>query len=144
MGFDPIWWWAILSSLALGLGSCASGSMPLGKTDSSQEQLPKNTLAKNNKAAIQVVTTFLPITQFTKAVAGDRAQVTQLLPPNPAPHEYQVKPADVQTLAKADVLVQNGLEIEEFLDDLVKNAQNANLRTSRRKFFRITLGGLKN
>jgi zinc/manganese transport system substrate-binding protein len=74
------------------------------------------------------VTTFLPITQFTKAVAGDRAEVTQLLPTNVGPHDFQARPEDAQKLAKADVLVQNGLEMEEFLGDLVKNAGNANLK----------------
>jgi zinc transport system substrate-binding protein len=74
------------------------------------------------------VTTFLPMTQFTKAVAGDRAEVTQLLPTNVGPHDFQAKPEDVQKLAKADVLVQNGLEMEEFLEDLVENADNANLK----------------
>jgi zinc transport system substrate-binding protein len=78
---------------------------------------------------LQVVTTFVPVTQFTQAVAGDRAQVTQLLPPNIGPHDYQSKPEDVQKLAQADVLVQNGLEMEEFLGDLVKNAGNGKLKT---------------
>jgi zinc transport system substrate-binding protein len=78
---------------------------------------------------LQVVTTFVPMTQFTQAVAGDRAQVTQLLPPNIGPHDYQSKPEDVQKLAQADVLVQNGLAMEEFLGDLVKNAGNGQLKT---------------
>ncbi len=78
---------------------------------------------------LQVVTTFVPMTQFTQAVAGDRAQVTQLLPPTIGPHDYQSKPEDIQKLAQADVLVQNGLDMEAFLTDLVKNAGNAKLKT---------------
>jgi zinc transport system substrate-binding protein len=78
---------------------------------------------------LQVITTFAPMTQFTQAVAGDRANVTQLLPANIGPHDYQSKPEDVQKLAQADVLVQNGLEMEAFLDDLVKNAGNERLKT---------------
>jgi zinc transport system substrate-binding protein len=78
---------------------------------------------------LQVVTTFAPMTQFTQAVAGDRATVTQLLPPNIGPHDYQSKPEDVQKLAQADLLVQNGLDMEGFLTDLVKNAGNSKLKT---------------
>jgi zinc/manganese transport system substrate-binding protein len=77
---------------------------------------------------LQVVTTFLPITQFTKAVAGDRAEVTQLLPTNVGPHDFQARPEDAQRLAEADVLVQNGLEMEEFLEDLIANASNPDLQ----------------
>ena len=76
---------------------------------------------------LQVTTTFVPMTNFTKAVAGDRAQVTQLLPNNIGPHDYQAKPTDVQKLVSADVLVKNGLEMEAFLEDMVKNAENKNL-----------------
>jgi zinc transport system substrate-binding protein len=90
---------------------------------------PASNPAKQLPQKLQVVTTFVPMTQFTQAVAGDRAQVTQLLPPNIGPHDYQSKPEDVQTLAQADVLVQNGLDMEAFLTDLVKNAGNAKLKT---------------
>jgi zinc transport system substrate-binding protein len=83
--------------------------------------------AAASEDVLQVVTTFLPITQFTNAVAGDRAEVVQLLPTNVGPHEYQAKPGDVQAIANADVLVQNGLEMEFFLDDMIDNAGNAEL-----------------
>ncbi|QUY42584.1 metal ABC transporter solute-binding protein, Zn/Mn family [Acaryochloris marina] len=103
---------ALLSALAL--GSCASS--PSGESNSTQDD-----------SKLQVTTTFLPITNFTKAVAGDRAQVTQLLPNNIGPHDYQAKPEDIQKLAKADILVMNGLEMEAFLEDMVKNAGNSEL-----------------
>ncbi len=75
-----------------------------------------------------VVTTFVPITNFTQAVAGTRAEVIQLLPDNVGPHDYQAKPEDAGKLAKADVLVKNGLGMEDFLADLVKNAGQPTLR----------------
>lgn len=76
---------------------------------------------------LQIVTTFLPITNFTLAVVGDRAQVTQLLPPNVSPHDYQAKPQDVQRIAEADLLIENGLAVEEFLSDLIDSANNPDL-----------------
>jgi zinc transport system substrate-binding protein len=106
--------------IALSLGGCATNP----SSTSSESPQPPTAAADE----LQVVTTFLPITQFTKAVAGDRAEVTQLLPTNIGPHDFQAKPEDAQKLAKADVLVQNGLEMEEFLEDLVKNTGNANLK----------------
>jgi len=76
---------------------------------------------------IQVVTTFLPITQFTQAVAGDRAQVMQLMPANVGPHDFQAKPGDVQAISAADVVVENGLELERFLEDLIDSSGNTDL-----------------
>jgi zinc/manganese transport system substrate-binding protein len=113
---------AAMSAIALSLGSCATNT-PSGSESPQSDASPAATADE-----LQVVATFLPITQFTKAVAGDRAEVTQLLPTNVGSHDFQARPEDAQQLAKADVLVQNGLEMEEFLEDLVKNAGNANLK----------------
>lgn len=114
---------AVLSTIALSLGSCATNAP---STSSESPQSDASPVATADE--LQVVTTFLPITQFTKAVAGDRVEVTQLLPTNVGPHDFQARPEDVQRLTEADVLVQNGLEMEEFLEDLVANASNPDLQ----------------
>jgi len=75
----------------------------------------------------QVLTTFLPITLFTRAVAGDCATVTALIPPSTGPHDFQAKPGDLAALRQARVLVKNGLEMEGFLDKLVASAGNSQL-----------------
>lgn len=111
----------VVSAIALSLGSCATNAPTI---NSGAQQAQTSPSAKR----LVVVTTFIPITDFTKAVAGDRAEVTQLLPTNVGPHDYQAKPEDAQKLAKANVLVKNGLGMEEFLEDLVKNAGNPNLK----------------
>lgn len=75
----------------------------------------------------KIVTTFLPIYWFTKAVAGDVAEVEILVPPGTEVHEYQAKPENVKAIATANILVKNGLGLEEFLTETVKNAQNPKL-----------------
>ncbi len=76
----------------------------------------------------RVVTTFLPITLFTRAVAGDCAEVTALVPPASGPHDFQARPSDVAALRNARVLVKNGLGMESFLDRLVAGAENPDLK----------------
>jgi zinc transport system substrate-binding protein len=78
--------------------------------------------------AFQVVTTFLPITLFTRAVAGDCATVTPLIPASTGPHDFQAKPGDLTALRQARVLVKNGLEMESFLDKLVASSGNSQLK----------------
>jgi zinc transport system substrate-binding protein len=111
--------WATGLAMAIALSSCTATS-----GDPASEA---NTEANAETDTLQVVTTFLPMTNFAQAVAGDRAQVTQLLPLNVGPHDYQAKPQDAQRLASADVLIENGLSFEGFLKDLVANAGNADL-----------------
>ncbi|MBD2386759.1 metal ABC transporter substrate-binding protein [Cylindrospermum sp. FACHB-282] len=75
----------------------------------------------------KVVTTFLPVYLFTKAVAGDVADVEILVPPGTEVHDYQGTPENVKAIATANVLVKNGLGLEKFLEATVKNAQNPKL-----------------
>ena len=78
---------------------------------------------------LQVVTTILTSTLFTKAVAGDCAQVSSLLPVGADSHAYQARPQDVASLGKAQVLVINGLGMESFLEPVLKGAENKALIT---------------
>ena len=80
------------------------------------------------RPSLQVVTTFLPITLFTRAVAGDCATVRALIPPNLGPHDFQAKPGDLTALRQARVLVINGLQMEAFLQNLITAADNPTLK----------------
>jgi zinc/manganese transport system substrate-binding protein len=83
--------------------------------------------AQNNSSP-KIVTTFLPINLFTKAVVGDTGQVDILISPGTEVHDYQATPDDAKIIAQADVLVENGLGMEEFLESLVTNAGNSKLQ----------------
>lgn len=92
---------------------------------------PRTTQVQQTVASSQrlkVVATFLPMYLFTKAVVGETADVEILVPPGTEVHEYQATPANIQAIATANMLVKNGLGLEEFLEDTVKNAGNAQLK----------------
>jgi len=112
------------------LSGTASGLLLHGCTQSTPPQASATTQpsAANTEKKLRVVATFLPVYLFTKAVAGDVAQVDILIKPGTEVHEYQSTPADVQSLAQTDVVVKNGLGIEEFLDSTIKSAQNSKLK----------------
>ncbi len=83
--------------------------------------------AQNNSSP-KIVTTFLPVHLFTKAVVGDTGTVEILISPGAEVHDYQATPEDAKLLSQADVLVENGLGMEEFLSALVANAGNSQLK----------------
>jgi len=87
-----------------------------------EEATPAQKLPKT-----KVVTTFLPVYLFTKAVTGDVAEVDILVKPGTEIHDYQGTPANVKAIATANVVVKNGLGLEEFLSDTIKNAGNSQL-----------------
>ncbi len=71
---------------------------------------------------LRVVATFAPIYAFTQSVAGDAAEVEQLLPPGGEPHGFALSPKDIRKLARADVIVENGLGFEDWLDDALRTS----------------------
>lgn len=87
-----------------------------------EEATPAQKLPKT-----KVVTTFLPVYLFTKAVTGDVAEVDILVQPGTEIHEYQGTPGNVKAIATANVVIKNGLGLEEFLSDTIKNAVNSQL-----------------
>ena len=89
--------------------------------------LGTTTTAQNNDRP-KIVTTFLPVHLFTKAVVGNTGEVDILISPGMEVHDYQATPDDAKLLSEADVLVENGLGIEEFLSGLIANAGNSNLQ----------------
>ncbi len=70
----------------------------------------------------RVVATFLPMYLFTRGVMGDQGQLEVLVPPGSSAHEYQATPANAKAVSQADVVVMNGLDFEEFIEGLIKNA----------------------
>ncbi|HVP10729.1 MAG TPA: zinc ABC transporter substrate-binding protein [Phycisphaerae bacterium] len=74
-----------------------------------------------------VLCTTFPIYQITRNVAKDRNEVVvQLMLPAQlgCPHDYALTPQDMEKLAKATILVVNGLGMEEFLGAPVKKAND--------------------
>ncbi|MEF3169262.1 MAG: zinc ABC transporter substrate-binding protein [Deltaproteobacteria bacterium] len=70
---------------------------------------------------IEVLATTFPIHQITQNVIQGRDNVNlELMLPAQlgCPHDYALTPQDMQRLSKADILVINGLGMEEFLDDV--------------------------
>jgi ABC-type Zn uptake system ZnuABC Zn-binding protein ZnuA len=71
---------------------------------------------------VRVVATTTHAADLVRAVAGDRADVTGLLPANADPHEYEVRPGDVQALADADLVVRSGGDLDAWLEDAIESS----------------------
>ncbi len=88
--------------------------------------------AARDQAKGRVLCSVYPVYLLTQAVArGSDLQVQLMLPSNMGcPHDYSLSPEDMRKLATADVLVVNGLGLEEFLGEPVRKA-NPNVKTIR-------------
>jgi ABC-type Zn uptake system ZnuABC Zn-binding protein ZnuA len=62
------------------------------------------------------------VADFARNVGGDRVQVTSLLKPGVDAHDYEPSPADIDAIARADLVVQNGVGLEEWLGDTIASS----------------------
>ncbi|MFM9142899.1 MAG: metal ABC transporter solute-binding protein, Zn/Mn family [Bacteroidota bacterium] len=70
----------------------------------------------------RVVATTGFLADITHQIAGPSAIVISLLPQGSDPHRYDAVPNDTKILAEADLIVQNGLHLEGWLDKLITQA----------------------
>jgi|GEM_PF-848325 len=80
-----------------------------------------------NDDRFEVVASFYPLYFFSKEIAGDKGDVSMLIPDNAEPHTWEPKPSDIMKVDKADVFVYNGAGFEPWLGDLLKSSQNKKL-----------------
>jgi zinc/manganese transport system substrate-binding protein len=70
----------------------------------------------------RLVTSFFPLYCWTVNVAGELAEVENLLPPRAEPHEYAFTPSDARKLGGADLIVVNGLGLEAWLPKFLRSS----------------------
>ncbi len=85
-------------------------------------------LNSKNNDKIKIVATVFPLMEFAKAVAGDRGEVSLLLPPGAEIHTWQPRPSDIIRLSSSDIFVYIGSSLEPWVDDIVRSVRNPNLR----------------
>jgi zinc/manganese transport system substrate-binding protein/manganese/iron transport system substrate-binding protein len=71
---------------------------------------------------LNVVATTTQVADLAANVGGDRVQVTSLFKPNVDAHDYEPSPADIETIARADLVLENGAGLEEWLDDTIESS----------------------
>jgi zinc transport system substrate-binding protein len=73
------------------------------------QQQPQQQAGKDR---LVVVASFYPLYDFASHVAGDRAEVSVLMPPGVEPHDWEPSAGDVARARNADLLIINGAGFE--------------------------------
>jgi zinc/manganese transport system substrate-binding protein len=71
---------------------------------------------------LTVVATTTQAADFVRNIGGNAIAVTQVLAPNSDPHEYEVRPDDVRAVARADLVVRSGGDVDAWLADAIASA----------------------
>ena len=80
---------------------------------------------------ISIVTTSFPPYDFTRAVAGDSAEVTMLLDAGAEAHSYEPSPMDIAAIQNCDVFVYIGGEGEVWVDNILDSIDTDDMKIIR-------------
>ena len=69
--------------------------------------------------ALDVVVTIFPAYDFVRAVTGDLANVTMLLPPGAESHSYEPTPADILAVQNCDLFLYLGGESDTWVETIL-------------------------
>jgi ABC-type Zn uptake system ZnuABC Zn-binding protein ZnuA len=75
-----------------------------------------------SSVGLKVVATTTVFADLVRNVGGDRISVDPIIPAGAGPEDYEPKPDDARKLADADLIVSNGVGLDDFLDDLIEAA----------------------
>ena len=96
-------------------GASGGGAAPLGWSD----------VLTGGPDKLDVATTVAPISSIARNVGGDRIRLHGIVPDATNSHTFEPAPSDAQTLAKADLIVVNGLHLEQPTLDLAEASKAA-------------------
>ncbi|WP_339278111.1 metal ABC transporter substrate-binding protein [Paenibacillus sp. FSL W8-0426] len=117
-------------SLVLVLAGCGTKSNSAGSS-ASDNAASSTAEASTDDAAqkkLEIKTSFYPMYEFTRHVAGDLANVENLVPAGMEPHDWEPTAQDMAKLTEADVLVYNGAGLESWVGQALDSATGSNLK----------------
>jgi ABC-type Zn uptake system ZnuABC Zn-binding protein ZnuA len=84
-----------------------------------------STSGSHSSNAVTVVTTTSVFADIVRNVGGDLVNVTSLVPKGGDVHTFEPKPADIETVSKATLLIMNGLGLDDWLEKTITNASSS-------------------
>src|SRR6266700_1174658 len=89
---------------------------------------------------VRVVTTIPDLKSLTEAVGGDLVDVESLTRGTQNFHEAEVRPSMMLKPRRADLLIENGLELDAWVDVAVQGANNPSIIRGGRGRVEISRG----
>lgn len=86
---------------------------------------------KKTNARPVIVATVFPLQSIVGQLAGEWADVELLMPPGSSPHDFEPKPAQMEPLSRADLLVAVGLNLDGWADRAAQQVGRKDLRVIR-------------
>jgi len=81
-----------------------------------------------NRKKISVTTSIYPLYYFTSKIAGDKAEVKNIIPAGAEPHGYEPTAQEIARIETSDLLVLNGGPIEVWASKVKKQLEKSHVK----------------
>src|SRR5207244_12860487 len=78
--------------------------------------------ASSGSGKLEVVATTTQIGDWARVVGGPTVDVHQILQPNTDPYEYEPRPRDIEAVAGAKIVFENGRGLDHWMGKVVSQA----------------------
>lgn len=78
--------------------------------------------AQDTEGKFLIVTSASIFADMTQVISGDLVEVKSIVPIGGDPHIYEPTPSNVQLVARADLVLVNGLTFEGWVNELIENS----------------------
>ncbi|WP_139194286.1 metal ABC transporter substrate-binding protein [Bacillus sp. MUM 13] len=102
----------VLAAVLFALSGCQSSS---------------NENGREGNGKLKIVTTFYPMYDFAKNIAGNNASVKILIPAGVEPHDWEPSTKDLIDIQNADVFIYNGASMENWVNKVLQSINQKNL-----------------
>lgn len=109
---------------AMVISGCSTAEQASAPKTNSKPNTETNAAAKEpvpQQSKLKVVTSFYPLYEFSRQVAGDKAEVINLVPTGVEPHDWEPTAQDMKLIQEAGVFVYNGAGLESWTDKVLSS-----------------------
>ncbi len=99
----------LMLCLVLGTGGCSLSS-------------------EEDNGKLNIIATIFPQYDFARQIAGDKANVSMLITPGTESHSFEPTTSDMLDISKCDIFIYTGGESDSWIDDLLKNIDNPDMK----------------
>lgn len=112
---------AVAPSKKLAMSAAAVCALIL--TSCSEAEVESSQQAADDSAEPMVLTTFTVLQDMVSEVGGEHIEVRSITPEGAEVHEYDPTPSDIRNATEADLVLENGLGLEEWFEQFLQHAE---------------------
>ena len=88
---------------------------------------PKNAVTRNADGKLNITTTNFPPFDFVRNIAGDKVNLSMLLPPGAESHSYEPSPKDIITIKNSGIFIYGGGEGDIWVNRILESMDTSKM-----------------